>query len=109
MAWTSDSTGRWAKGWIGWQGFSKFFSQLVSWTFPGEETGGIAATFGTEGNPIRRHAQTVPADASPRDPYPPRAPLPAAVRPPRPFVVADTPARRTPASRAAWPYRTDPW
>ena len=45
VAWTSDSTGRWARDWLGWSGFSQFFSQLVSWTFPGEETGGIEATF----------------------------------------------------------------
>ena len=36
--------GRWARDWLGWSGFSRFFSQLVSWTFPGEETGGIEAT-----------------------------------------------------------------
>ncbi len=69
VAWTSDSTGRWAKGWIGWQGFSKFFSQLVSWTFPGEETGGIEATFVTEGNQTRLHVESVAADGSPRDFY----------------------------------------
>ena len=45
VAWTSDSTGRWAKSWIGWDGFSQFFSQMVGWTFPGEESGGIEATF----------------------------------------------------------------
>ena len=49
VAWTSDSTGRWAKDWVGWNGFNRFFSQLVSWTFPGEETGGIEATFETTG------------------------------------------------------------
>src|SRR5687767_10155148 len=38
VAWTSDTTGRWARDWVGWTGFSRFFSQLVSWTFPGEET-----------------------------------------------------------------------
>src|SRR4029077_15954829 len=37
VAWTSDSTGRWAKNWLAWPGFARFFSQLVSWTFPGEE------------------------------------------------------------------------
>ena len=47
VAWTSDSTGRWARDWLGWDGFSRFFSQLVSWTFPGEETGGIEAVFDT--------------------------------------------------------------
>ena len=35
VAWTSDASGRWAQDWVGWSGFSKFFSQLVSWTFPG--------------------------------------------------------------------------
>ena len=49
VAWTSDSTGRWARDWVGWGGFSRFFSQLVSWTFPGEETGGIEARFDTTG------------------------------------------------------------
>ncbi|MEA2519016.1 MAG: hypothetical protein QOF49_1096 [Chloroflexota bacterium] len=69
VAWTSDSTGRWAKGWLGWPGFSKFFSQLVSWTFPGEETGGIEATFVTEGNRTRLRVESVGADGSPRDFY----------------------------------------
>ena len=35
VAWTSDSTGRWARDWVGWQGFSRFFSQLVSLDVPG--------------------------------------------------------------------------
>ena len=34
VAWTSDSTGRWAKSWIGWQGFSKLFSQMVALDVP---------------------------------------------------------------------------
>ena len=45
IAWTSDSTGHWAKNWVPWQSFSKFFSQMVGWTFPGEESGGIEASF----------------------------------------------------------------
>lgn len=69
VAWTSDSTGRWAKGWLGWNGFTKFFSQLVSWTFPGEETGGIEATFVTEGNQTRLRVESVAEDGSPRDFY----------------------------------------
>ncbi|HET7030902.1 MAG TPA: VWA domain-containing protein [Candidatus Limnocylindrales bacterium] len=69
VAWTSDSTGRWAKGWLGWQGFSKFFSQLVSWTFPGEETGGIEATFVTDGNQTKLRVESVAEDGSPRDFY----------------------------------------
>jgi uncharacterized membrane protein len=69
VAWTSDSTGRWAKSWLAWNGFSKFFSQLVSWTFPGEETGGIEATFVTEGNTTKLRVESVSADGSPRDFY----------------------------------------
>jgi hypothetical protein len=69
VAWTSDSTGRWAKSWIGWQGFSRFFSQLVSWTFPGEETGGIEASFVTAGNETKLRVESVADDGSPRDFY----------------------------------------
>ena len=69
VAWTSDSTGRWAKSWIGWIGFSRFFSQLVSWTFPGEETGGIEATFVPDGNRTKLRVESVSEDGSPRDFY----------------------------------------
>jgi Ca-activated chloride channel homolog len=69
VAWTSDSTGRWARDWLGWSGFSRFFSQLVSWTFPGEETGGIEAAFDTQGGQTTLHVESVDADGSPRDFY----------------------------------------
>lgn len=69
VAWTSDSTGRWAKDWVGWSGFNRFFSQLVSWTFPGEETGGIEATFQTTGGKTSLHVESVESDGSPRDFY----------------------------------------
>jgi uncharacterized membrane protein len=69
VAWTSDSTGRWAKDWLGWNGFNRFFTQMVSWTFPGEETGGIEATFETTGGTTALHVESVGADGSPRDFY----------------------------------------
>jgi uncharacterized membrane protein/Mg-chelatase subunit ChlD len=69
VAWTSDSTGRWAKSWIPWQGFSKFFSQMVSWTFPGEESGGIEASFVDRGSRTYLRVESVNADGSPRDFY----------------------------------------
>jgi uncharacterized membrane protein len=69
VAWTSDSTGKWAANWVGWQGFNRFFSQLVSWTFPGEETGGIEASFETLGGATRLHVESVESDGSPRDFY----------------------------------------
>jgi uncharacterized membrane protein len=69
VAWTSDSTGRWARDWLGWDGFSRFFSQLVAWTFPGEETGGIEATFDSRAGQARLHVESVEPDGSPRDFY----------------------------------------
>jgi Ca-activated chloride channel family protein len=69
VAWTSDSTGRWAKNWIAWTGFSRFFGQLVGWTLPGEESGGIEASFETLGGRTRLHVQSVETDGSPRDFY----------------------------------------
>jgi uncharacterized membrane protein/Mg-chelatase subunit ChlD len=69
VAWTSDSTGRWARDWLAWDGFSRFFSQLVSWTFPGEETGGIEAAFDAQGGQTTLHVESVEADGSPRDFY----------------------------------------
>src|SRR4029453_17867344 len=79
VAWTSDSTGRWAADWVGWNGFNRFFSrlgmlrfpgffsQLVSWTFPGEESGGIEASFVTEGANTKLRVESVEEDGSPRD------------------------------------------
>jgi Ca-activated chloride channel homolog len=69
VAWTSDATGKWAKSWIGWTGFSKFFSQLVGWTFPGEESGGIEAAFVDRGGRTYLRVQSVNSDGSPRDFY----------------------------------------
>jgi uncharacterized membrane protein/Mg-chelatase subunit ChlD len=69
VAWTSDSTGRWARSWLGWDGFSQFFSQLVGWTFPGEETAGIEASLVTEGTTTKLRVESVAEDGSPRDFY----------------------------------------
>ncbi len=69
VAWTSDTTGRWAKSWIGWKGFSQFASQMVGWTFPGEESGGIEAAFVDRGGRTYLRVESVNADGSPRDFY----------------------------------------
>lgn len=31
-AWTSDATARWAQQWVDWEGFARFWAQLVHWT-----------------------------------------------------------------------------
>jgi uncharacterized membrane protein len=69
VAWTSDATGRWARSWVGWDGFSRFFGQLVAWTFPGEEAGGIEARFVTSPGGTTLRVESVAPDGSPRDFY----------------------------------------
>src|SRR5262245_17087157 len=69
VAWTSDSTGRWAKNWLAWPGFGRFFTQMVAWTFPGDETDGIEASFESVNGQTRLHVESVEADGSPRDFY----------------------------------------
>ena len=34
IAWTSDVKSAWAKEWISWQNFGKFWGQVVNWTLP---------------------------------------------------------------------------
>ena len=41
----------------------------MSWTFPGEETGGIEAVFDTKGGKTTLHVESVETDGSPRDFY----------------------------------------
>ena len=36
IAWTSDVQTAWAKEWIPWQNFGKFWGQVVNWTLPAE-------------------------------------------------------------------------
>ncbi|HYN47490.1 MAG TPA: VWA domain-containing protein [Candidatus Nanopelagicales bacterium] len=69
VAWTSDATGRWARSWVGWNGFSRFFGQLVAWTFPGEEAGGIEARFVPGPGATTLRVESVGPDGSPRDFY----------------------------------------
>lgn len=34
VAWTSDLEGKWSPQWVMWGGFSRFWNEAVSWTFP---------------------------------------------------------------------------
>lgn len=69
VAWTSDATGRWARDWLGWDGFGRFFVQAVAWTFPGEESDGIEAAFVADGDETRLRVRSTDQDGSPRDQY----------------------------------------
>jgi uncharacterized membrane protein len=39
VAWTSDVKPAWAKAWIPWQNFGKFWGQVINWTLPAVDTG----------------------------------------------------------------------
>ena len=39
IAWTSDVKSAWAKAWIPWQNFGKFWGQVINWTLPAVDTG----------------------------------------------------------------------
>jgi uncharacterized membrane protein len=69
VAWTSDATGRWASSWVGWPNFNRFFSQLVRWTFPGDESGGMEAEFVTDGDQTKLRLHSVETDGTPRNFY----------------------------------------
>ena len=69
VAWTSDATGRWASSWVGWTNFNRFFSQLVRWTFPGDESGGMEAEFISDGDQTKLRLRSVETDGTPRNFY----------------------------------------
>ena len=39
IAWTSDAKPVWAKEWIPWHNFGKFWGQVINWTFPAVDAG----------------------------------------------------------------------
>jgi len=39
IAWTSDAKPAWAKEWIPWRNFGKFWGQVINWTLPAVDTG----------------------------------------------------------------------
>lgn len=69
VAWTSDASGRWAQDWLAWTGFDRFMSQLVAWTFPGEESGGIEASLVNEAGRTVLRVESTEEDGRPRNFY----------------------------------------
>jgi Mg-chelatase subunit ChlD len=41
VAWTSDAKGQWARDWVGWEGFARFWSQAVRWSTGAEAAGAL--------------------------------------------------------------------
>ena len=70
VAWTSDSTGRWAKGWIGWHGFSTVLQPDGGLDVPGRgerrHRGGVRRPRRPD---VRCASRASEADGSPRDFY----------------------------------------
>ncbi|MEI6044644.1 MAG: VWA domain-containing protein [Chloroflexota bacterium] len=62
-AWTSDTKGRWAKNWLGWSDFPRFWSQMVRWTIAANETGGLQVQTKAVGNRIYVEADALSADS----------------------------------------------
>jgi Mg-chelatase subunit ChlD len=44
VAWTSDATGRWAKNWVTWADFPRFWAQTVRWTISEGAQDSVGAT-----------------------------------------------------------------
>ena len=49
VAWTSDATGRWARAWVEWDGFSRFWTQAVRWTIVERADVPVEVTVALEG------------------------------------------------------------
>ncbi|MEO8288437.1 MAG: VWA domain-containing protein [Chloroflexota bacterium] len=49
VAWTSDAKGQWAKDWVGWQDFPRFWAQAVRWTTGTQAGGSLQPRVGLQG------------------------------------------------------------
>jgi uncharacterized membrane protein len=49
VAWTSDAKGQWAKEWVGWQDFPKFWAQAVRWSTGTEGSGSLQPRVDVQG------------------------------------------------------------
>ena len=49
VAWTSDATGRWARDWVRWEGFPRFWAQAVRWTITEGRENNVETVVNLEG------------------------------------------------------------
>jgi Mg-chelatase subunit ChlD len=61
VAWTSDLSGRWAKNWLGWDGFSRLAGQLVTWSLPRPSAEQLNLAVSVRGGQAVLSAQTTSA------------------------------------------------
>ena len=62
VAWTSDAKGQWAREWVGWADFARFWAQALRWTTGTEAGGALQPQVTVEGGTAR-----VTVDASSPD------------------------------------------
>ncbi|MGC9399706.1 MAG: VWA domain-containing protein [Anaerolineae bacterium] len=61
VAWTSDATARWAQRWVTWDGFPRFWSQVVRWTLPQQSDAPVEVAVTREGRQARLTVDAVDA------------------------------------------------
>ncbi len=66
-AFTSDLKGQWAIEWLGWDGFSRFVTQLISWTLPSNRAEGLTFEAKLQGNQALVQVKANLTDGSPRN------------------------------------------
>ncbi|RLC75694.1 MAG: hypothetical protein DRI81_11555, partial [Chloroflexi bacterium] len=64
VAWTSDATGRWARAWVGWDGFGRFWAQAVRWTIVERSDAPVEVNVTLEGGEARVTVDAVGEDGS---------------------------------------------
>ncbi len=53
VAWTSDAKGQWAKDWVGWDDFARFWAQTLRWTTGTQSGGELQPRIALEGSTAR--------------------------------------------------------
>lgn len=64
VAWTSDAKAQWAKSWVGWQDFPRFWSQAVTWSTGAETSNLLQPRVAIEGGVARVTVDAATPDGS---------------------------------------------
>jgi Mg-chelatase subunit ChlD len=64
VAWTSDAKGQWAKDWVTWQDFARFWAQAVGWSTGTEAGGSLQAQVAVEGGTAQITVDATAPDGS---------------------------------------------
>ena len=65
VAYTSDSNSRWGKDWVSWNGYSKFWTQIVRWVSRNTKSNGLATTTLIDGSDGRVIVDAVDTSGKP--------------------------------------------